>query len=152
MSHISNLKLKFKLVLENEYVRAEVDEKRKLIYIVWLQHPRSEVFRPLFNELVKLSQIYQIEYWLSDARAIHYLEFSDQNWLLQDIAPFLKTTTVKKFARVTTQEGFAMMDVTRIYDTIEQLADFKVETEFESFFSMDAALEWLFDDELNQDL
>ena len=138
------------MAFEDEFVRAEVDRHRKLVYITWLKHPKSEVFRPLFQKLVELTFEYQVEYWLSDACAIHYLEFSDQNWLLQDIAPYLKTTPIKKFARVTTKESYAMMDISRVYDSIKLLKDIQVSTQFDSFFSVEEALEWLFEDETHQ--
>ncbi|MBC5991998.1 hypothetical protein [Pontibacter cellulosilyticus] len=132
-------------VYEDEYLKVEIDEKQSFIYVEWYKHPSSDKFRQLFQKLAAITIDNKIEYWLSDARAIHYLEFSDQNWLLQTVAPLLKKSTLKKFARVTTKEGLALMDATRIYSGIEQQRDFEVKTKFELFISKEAALDWLYD-------
>ncbi|GAB3200017.1 hypothetical protein ABID22_003042 [Pontibacter aydingkolensis] len=133
-------------VYQNEYVRADISEQQHFIYVKWAKHPSSDVFRSLFMELVNLTIEYKTSYWLSDARAIHYLEFSDQNWLIQYMAPYLGSTSVKKFARLSTKESIALMDVSRIYTSIEQLKNIQVTTQFEVFLSEEAALEWLFEE------
>lgn len=146
MSAASHTDLQLQVIFEDDYVKAKVDEGHKFIFVEWLRHPGTIEFRKLFKKLTDFTRTHKIEYWLSDARAIHYLEFSDQNWLLQHIVPLLKTTTLKKFARVTTTEGLALMDVTRIYSGIEQRTDLGVKTEFDMFLTPEAALDWLFPD------
>lgn len=144
MDSVSHTDLQLQTVLDNHYVKASIDEKHKFIFVEWLKHPDTLEFRKLFQKLTDLTIAHKMEYWLSDARAIHYLEFSDQNWLLQHIAPFLKISKLKKFARITTKEGYSLMDVIRIYEGIEQKVDFEVKTEFEMFLTQETALNWLF--------
>ena len=141
----SQYNFQLQTVYKDDYVKAEIDESQSFIYVEWYKHPNSEKFRQLFQKLAEITIENKIEYWLSDARAIHYLEFSDQNWLLQYIIPLFKNVSLKKFARITTKEGIALMDASRIYSGIEQQTEFEVKTKFELFISKEAALDWLYE-------
>lgn len=144
MFSVPNLKLDPKTIYQDQNLIVKIDEEHKFMYAEWLQHISGQDYRAQFEKLKELSEVYKIEYWLNNARMVHYVNFSDQNWLLQIMVPFIKTTTVKKYARLTSQEGLAMMDISRVIDVIDQIPDFKSKTQFESFISMDAALNWLF--------
>jgi hypothetical protein len=58
------------------------------------------------------------EYWLSGMRAIRYIEFADQNWLLSEIVPMLKKSLLVKFARLTTAESLVLMAAARVMDMV----------------------------------
>jgi len=133
-------------VFQNEYFKAEVDKERQLIYVEWFRHPDSQALREGFRKLAEIVLDNKSKFWLSDAQAIHYLEFADQNWLLNEMAPVLKKSQLVKFARLTTQEGMLMMDVARIYTMVEKLTALGISTKLEMFTSKEAALEWLFSD------
>jgi hypothetical protein len=109
------INLSLRTVFQNDYFKAEVDEKHELIYVEWFRHPDSQILRQGFLKIAEIVLDNQSKYWLSDARAIHYLELADQNWLLSEMAPVLKKSQLVKFARLTTQEGMLMMDVARLY-------------------------------------
>ena len=130
----------------NEYLKAEVDQEHRLIYVEWLRHPDSQALREGFRKLAGIVLESGSRYWLSDARAIRYLEFADQNWLLSEMAPVLKKSRLVKFARLTTPEGMLMMDVTRLYDMVGKMTELGITTKLEMFTSKEAALEWLFSD------
>ncbi|MEJ8757237.1 hypothetical protein WG947_09540 [Pontibacter sp. H259] len=132
------------VVYQDSYVRIEADSKAKYIFVDWLQHPDSASFRHCFSKAVSFTVDMQCEYWLSDARAIHYLEFADQNWLLEEILPILPNSKLKKFARISTVESIALMDVARIYSSMDKLSALTIKTQTEVFINKEDALEWLF--------
>ena len=136
--------LKLENIYQDDSISVGIDEKLGLIYVKWQKHVNSKEFREYFLKFANIAIEKKMKYWLSDARAMHYLEFSDQNWLIQNMIPLLKLSSLEKFARVSTKEGFAMMDISRVYANIEQLHDMNINTEFDFFFTIDAAIEWLF--------
>ncbi|MER2997566.1 hypothetical protein [Pontibacter populi] len=135
----------FSIVYQDNYINIQLNDQLKFVYVEWLQHPPSEVFRQNFMKAVETCIDKKCEYWLSDSRAIHYLEFADQNWILELVYPLLPKANLLKFARVNTLESIALMDGARVCNTIEQLPEFKLKTQLEVFSSKEAALNWLFD-------
>lgn len=133
-------------VYQDEYVKVEVDEAARFIYVEWLLHPDSHNFRRIFQKLADITLQTRSAYWLSDARAIRYIEFADQNWLLSDIAPRLKESQLVKFARLSTPESLALLDVVRIYDMVVKLVGIDLKDKMEVFTDKEAALHWLFAD------
>ena len=140
------IKLHLQKIYQDDYVRVELDETFRFIYVEWFQHPDSDTFRHIFQKLADLTIENKCQFWLSDARAIHYIEFADQNWLLQQMAPLLKTSNLKKFARLTTEESLALLDVVRVYNMVEQLTELGITTKLELFTTKEAALNWLMKD------
>ncbi|MBC5772708.1 hypothetical protein H8S95_01420 [Pontibacter sp. KCTC 32443] len=130
-------------IYQDEYVKIEADDRAKYIFVKWTQHPKSEEFRKSFLKAAELTVENKYEYWLSDSRAIHYIEFADQNWILEHVAPLLPKVALKKFARLSTLESLSLMDSTRIYAMLEQLP-FERNTQLEVFTTTEEALEWLF--------
>jgi hypothetical protein len=133
-------------VFQNDYLKAEIDKAHHLIYVEWFRHPDSQALRDGFLRLADIVLESKSRYWLSDAQAIHYIEFADQNWMLSEMAPVLKKSRLVKFARLTTPEGMLMMDVARLYDMVGKLTALGITTKLEMFTSKEAALEWLFSD------
>jgi hypothetical protein len=95
-----------------------------------------------FRRLAGIVLESESRYWLSDARAIHYLEFADQNWLLREMAPVLRKSRLVRFARLTTPEGM-LMDVARLYGMVGELTGPGITPRLEMFTDREAALEWL---------
>ncbi len=139
-----NLFHQLQIVYQDDNIRVGLDKSLSFIYIEWLKHATSTEFRALFQKVADIAIENKVKFWLSDARLTHYLEFSDQNWLIQQILPLISQSSLEKFARVSTKEGFAMMDISRVYASIEKLYGLNSKPEFDFFFSIDAALAWLF--------
>lgn len=141
-----NIKLNLRQIHLDEFLKVAVDDTVKFIYVEWLQHPVSPDFRRQFKMLADLTLANKSKFWLSDARAIHYIEFADQNWLLREMAPMLKKSDLVKFARLTTEENLAQLDVIRVYNLVEKLTELGINTKLELFTNKEAALEWLFEE------
>lgn len=139
------LSLQLETVYKTEHIIIRLDKQLKFVYVEWLKHPSSEIFRQDFKKAIEICLSNECQYWLSEAHAIHYLEFADQNWMLELIYPLLPKSNLLKFARVNTVESIALMDVARICTTLEQLPEFTLKTQLEVFSSKESALNWLFD-------
>ena len=133
-------------VYQDEYLTVQVDDKLKFIFLVWLRHPNGPEFRRLFQKAADITIEREIKYWLSDARAIHCLEFADQNWLVREMAPLLKKTSLLKFARLTTPESLMLLDATQVYEKVGKIKDLGSKVELELFTDKEVALTWLFSD------
>ena len=142
----SKLDLHLRQIYLDEYLKIAVDDKLRFILVEWLRHVTGEKFREHFRKAANFATALKSEYWLSDARAIHYLEFADQNWLIREMAPLLQKTKLVKFARLTTIESLSLLDATQVYGKLEKLTHLKIKTALELFTDKDVALDWLFSD------
>lgn len=141
-----HLELQFKTIYQDDFLVAEVDAACSLMCVKWYRHPSSIEFRRLFKLLLDMAIEHELSYWLSDSLSIHYLEFSDQKWLLEEMAPIMKDSCVKKYARITTKERMALMDMSRIMKGIDQDAELAKSISLEEFFCREEALDWLLSD------
>lgn len=128
----------------DEYLNVKLDAQAKFIYTEWLQHPSSEAFRKSFEKATELTIEHGCHYWMSDSRNIHYLEFSDQNWMLGHILPLLPKSRLRKFARITTFECLSLMDTSRILSTLEELQGSVLKPQLQFFTTKEEAVNWLF--------
>jgi hypothetical protein len=138
------MELDFEKVYEDEFVTVEVNDDRSFIQVVWLQHPDSNNFRRCFMQAAELAIIRKCHFWLSDARAVHYLEFADQNWMLQYMVPLLRTSHLTKYARITSEESFSLLDVDRIIQNVELSDNSQTNDHIALFLDKKSALNWLF--------
>ncbi|RNI22002.1 hypothetical protein [Rufibacter latericius] len=139
-----HIDLQPQLVHQDEYLKVEVDPNASYIYVEWLQSPGTEEFRHSFRLAGEISLQQKCQYWLSDARPIPFLDFADQNWVLREMKPLLMTSPLKKYARLSSMESISLLDIHRIYSSLTDEQEIEVKTQFESFTSKEAALDWLF--------
>jgi hypothetical protein len=135
-----------KEIYEDHHVKIEVDDSLRVIYIKWLKDADSEAFRHCLIKEAQLIFERGCRLWLSDARKVSFISYADQNWLLQEIVPMLKSSELQKFARVVTEESYALMDAHRVFCYIEEATELKVATKLELFVDMESALSWLFEE------
>ncbi|WP_299824765.1 hypothetical protein [uncultured Pontibacter sp.] len=140
----ASIHLNLQVIYLCEYMQVELDETTRFIYITWLKHTSSEKFREMYQVIAEITIEHKAEYCLSDARAIHYIEFADQNWIIQHMAPLLNTTSVKQFARLTNKESLTLMDAARVFTALENLPHVQSRTQFNVFTSKADAYTWLF--------
>jgi len=131
-------------IFRDECMRIELDNKQGYIETEWLRHLSSKEYRRCMSVAFKLIQEHRCQYWLSDARKLHYVELADQNWLVYDYFPQL-ASSVKKIARIMTEEGLLMMDLQSVSDKIELKQDLAAIFQVVPFLDKESALEWLFD-------
>ncbi|WP_207431526.1 hypothetical protein [Sabulibacter ruber] len=141
-----HIDLQLELLHQDDYLKIEVDQKVKYIYIEWFKAPPKQDFRDSFLKAANMCLEQKSEYWLSDARVIPYIDFGDQNWILREMTPLLMESPLRKYARVSSKESIGLLDIHRIYSTLSSRPDLEKRTQFETFTNKDTALEWLFSD------
>ncbi|GAA4431707.1 hypothetical protein GCM10023188_19510 [Pontibacter saemangeumensis] len=132
-------------VFRDERMRIEIDAKQGYIETEWLRHLSSTEYRGCVSLAFKLIQEHGCHYWLSDARRLHYVELADQNWLVHDFFPQL-ASSVRKIARIMTDEGLVMMDLQSVCDKIEKKQALAAIFQVAPFPDRESALEWLFEE------
>jgi hypothetical protein len=138
------MEFNFEKVYEDNILTIEIDTGKSFIYLCWLQHPDSENLRQSFALAAEFAIIRNCQYWLSDARAVHYLEFADQNWMLQFMVPLLRTSHLVKYARINSEESLSLLDMDRIVENIESSASKDNKGKVAVFVDRQSALDWLF--------
>jgi hypothetical protein len=127
-------------LFKNEVVHIQLYAQASLLFAQWLRHPSSPEFRQHFRKIADLILEHNCRYWLSDSRAIHFLDYGDQNWFLREMQR-LSSSSLLKIARLMTYESLTMLDTQRIIDRLE--ADsYPVQVKF--FLDKESALDWLF--------
>lgn len=118
-----------------------------LLSIRWLQHPSSTHFRSSLTLL--LGQLPEQRFFrlLVDARAVLYLELSDQYWLEQQLAALLPSTLLERQACVVSQLSLELMDTNRMLTHLSSQKNLQGEAIDTQFFQgVSPALEWLAQD------
>ncbi|GGK85303.1 hypothetical protein ACD591_20045 [Rufibacter glacialis] len=139
-----HIDLQPQLVYQDDFLLIEVDLNVKYIQLEWVSSPSTTQFQESFRTAATIALDIKGEYWLSDAKIIPFLEFSAQNWVMREMAPLLQISPLKKFARLSSKESIALLDMHRIYNTLANLQEVSLKTKFESFTTKEAAQEWLF--------
>lgn len=103
-------------VIQADVAELQISEQSNLALIKWLRHPSSEEFKHHSLLLVELLLEYECRYLLSNAQAIHYLEFGDQNWIIQKWIPLVHATALERQAIVVSQLSHELMDADRILE------------------------------------
>jgi len=127
----------------DDFAKIACDTDASYIELEWLQHPTTEAFRKCFYRAVELAIEMGAVNWLSDARAIHYIDFANQNWVIEHILPMLPKTKVKKFARITSLESISLMDTGRIYSCLDELSSKTQKLTLADFTTREDAMDWL---------
>jgi hypothetical protein len=134
----------FEKVFEDEFASIEIDPGQGFMVVIWHQHPDSDTFRRCFSLAASFTLSRKCRFWLSDARAVHYLEFADQNWILHEMVPLLGNSSLCKFARINSEESFSLLDVGRILDNLDASPYIQIAVEVALFIDRQQALNWLF--------
>ncbi|MEJ8803850.1 hypothetical protein [Pontibacter sp. H249] len=143
MTFTSHIELQLENAYQDDFLLAEIDKAFGFMRVTWYCHPNSQEFRRLFEILVNLVIKHKIKYWLSKSTAILYLEFSDQNWVLDHVIPPLRLSGLTKYARITTKECMTLMDVSRIISNLDQEKISGSKLTLEQFLTEEDALDWL---------
>lgn len=131
-------------VFGDEFLSIEIDDKLNFIQVVWHQHPDSETFRRGFALAADIVLARGCRFWLSDSRAVHYLEFAEQNWILDRMVPLLGNSRLIKFARINSQESLTLLDIDRILAALELSPHIRYGQQIAIFMDKQEALSWLF--------
>ena len=81
--------------------------------------------------------------WLCNMQHMHYLEVSDQNWLVREVFPEFKNEFKLHFAYVVTQGGLETMSTFRIHELVKQNTELRQQVDIDIFITLNQATDWL---------
>ncbi len=128
----------------SEAVQIDLDKVNSLIQLTFRQQPESEQFRNGYRLAIDAALAKEVKYWLTDATRIKAMLPENQNWLVQQMAPLLKTFSIRKFAIVMAPECFVMTNPNKVYEKPVQADAAPSSGSIKVHFDKDSALQWLF--------
>ncbi|MGV3505078.1 MAG: hypothetical protein ACO1O1_15320 [Adhaeribacter sp.] len=129
-------------VYQTEFVQVEVDPVKRFIQITWLQQPTSDLFRKETSWVVDFSRQHGYHRALFDVRNRHYLDMSDQNWLVREVFPKFRSFHIR-LAYLVSTVGLEIMDTFKIHDHVIQNPALQQHLEIDIFLDREDALNWV---------
>ncbi|KAA5546439.1 STAS/SEC14 domain-containing protein [Adhaeribacter rhizoryzae] len=127
------------IYFQNNYLTLYYHEADSLGHPVWTGFASGEEHRNSVLECIKLIQEEKPQFWLTDNRKMKAVRKADQDWFSQEIIPIMATSSLRKFAVLTSEDIFNQMAVENIHQQITKINLFEMK-----FFDNEAtALAWL---------
>lgn len=90
-----------------EYLSITFQEEVRLLQAQWLRNVSSEEYRTGVTLMKDMPVEKQVTLLMIDSRRLSSVPFADQQWIKRDVAPALIASSLKKFARVLTEDIFS---------------------------------------------
>lgn len=124
----------------NKYLHLIIDEEAKLMYSEWVRKPTSEEYREAASILARHFREYTIEFWLQDTNCLGKVSPDDMKIVLQELVPVAAASTLKKLARITSDDDnmSAFLDLAK-----ESNTELNTNVEVRQFRTFREAADWL---------
>jgi hypothetical protein len=126
----------------NDYIHLIIDEENSLMYSEWLRKPTSEEYREAMRIVAGYMQDKNVEFWIQDTNRLGEVPSADLAMLLQALMPIFSSSSLKKLARITSDEK-------NLSSFLEMAARMKVKLntsiEIQQFKTYREAADWLND-------
>ena len=127
--------------LTNTYVHLWVDTDVKLMYTEWLALPSTAEYRQAAALFLRNLQTYAVEYWVMDSNRLAGLSLAEQRRIIQQLAPAVAASCLKKVARIISQDegNWVMFD-----ETVHALKNqYQASVEIQQFCTYNEAAKWV---------
>ncbi|KAA5539036.1 hypothetical protein [Adhaeribacter rhizoryzae] len=135
-----------KLIFADEVLQISIDSTKSLLRLTWQQHPNSTDYRRGYQQAIQVALDTNTKYWLTDARQVLYLPFSDQHWMYAQLFPLLERGQLLKFAILMHPETFMTTDKAPLAENVAQPLSLKKPFTMDLFLDQPSALAWLLQD------
>ncbi len=88
----------------NPYLHLIVDDETKLLYSEWIRKPSREEYREAAGIFARCLQEKGIELWIQDTNLLGDVPEEDLKAVLHELVPIAATCSLKRLARITTNE------------------------------------------------
>lgn len=132
------------LLYEDEVFRIGYNKVFSLLEFSFLTHPDSTRFRNGYSLALDVAFNKDIKYWLTDATQIKAMERENQVWLMEKMAPWLKSCQTCRFAIVMAPECFVMTNPNQVYEKPKAGQENQRPGQIKVHFGKEAAYNWLF--------
>lgn len=90
--------------LRNSYLHLMVDEQARLLYSEWVRKPTEQEYWEAVTILVDLFRSKDIMYWIKDTSKLGEVSDEELRWVLYQLFPLAASFSLKKLARISTDE------------------------------------------------
>ncbi|MGV3588811.1 MAG: hypothetical protein ACO1OF_17530 [Adhaeribacter sp.] len=125
----------------NAYLHLWVDSQVKLMYTEWLHRPTIVEYEEAGILFLQYLQQYKVEYWFMDSNRLGGLSLEEQREIIQQLAPAVAVSRLKKVARIISQDaGNRVM----FEETVQELKNQYLATvEIQQFWTYNEAANWI---------
>ena len=124
-----------------DYLSISLKKEERLLHTKWLRNVSSDEYREGITVVKELILQHQVELWLTDSRLLGHILFADQQWIKREMAPLIKSSNLKRIARVLTEDVFHYISFENMIQRVKEEYDTSVE--LAQFSSLEAAFDWL---------
>ena len=127
--------------LTNSYVHLWVDTNVNLMYTEWLASPSVQEYKEAAALFIQYLQKYEVEYWFMDSNRLGGLSLEEQRKVIQQLAPAIAASCLKKVARIISQDtgNRVMFD-----ETVQELINkYQASVEIKQFWTYNEAAKWV---------
>jgi len=125
----------------NPYLHLWVDMNINLMYTEWLTLPTVMEYQDAGTLFVRCLQKYKVEYWFMESDRIIGLPLAEQIQVIQEIAPAVAASSLKKVARIISEkeDNRAMFE-----KTVQELKNkYQSKVKVNQFTSFNEATNWI---------
>ena len=129
------------LELEKTNIRLWIDLDVKLMYTEWLLRPSAEEYRETVELMIHMVSEYAVACWIAESRMLSGMPIDVQKSILQQLAPLLKNSTLKKLARIIEKDShsnYMFQDLSNKFRRRHRTV-----IEVEQFISFEDAADWV---------
>ncbi|WP_026464252.1 hypothetical protein [Adhaeribacter aquaticus] len=119
-----------------------------ILKLVFKKQPEPEQFRNGYLLAFDAVSRKNIKFWVTDASNIKTMLPDNQNWLMQNMMPFLSSNRIQKFAIIISPECFVMTNPNRVYEKNNEESKAKPVGKIKIHFDEEAALNWIYQEEM----
>jgi hypothetical protein len=124
---------------QEDYLTIFLDEDNSLAKAVWQGFLSSQELRHRSQVCLELIENLGLRNWLADNRKMKAIRKQDQEWLLQEMAPKLGRSSLRRMATLVSEDIFNQMAVESMYQKANGLFRF----DHQYFKDEISALLWL---------
>ncbi|AKD03898.1 hypothetical protein POKO110462_03050 [Pontibacter korlensis] len=137
-----------KVVLQdNERYKIEVDITNSILYVKCRKHLEADALHAKYLSILDIINTYKLKYLLTDVRSIHHLNLKDASWLISNVIPAMKDSTLLKYARLEDAGSMLHLNSMHLKCKLDTETPEARVLQFETFVDEESALHWLLNEE-----
>lgn len=106
------------ITFTSDHAQVEVYPKQQLVRLVWKGNAAGEHYRAPSLAVLRAVKDYRLKYFLSDARQMGPILFTDRSWSEKEVIPSLIQAGLLRIAIVSSTDGLNVMAVDNMVNTI----------------------------------
>lgn len=124
----------------NDYLHLIIDEGAKLMYSEWVRKPNSQEYQEITAVFTRFLREKDIYYWIQDTNLLGEVSLEDLNVVLQKLVPVAASSSLKKLARISSDDQYMLAFMKLASQSGAQLS---TDIEVQNFLTYREAVDWI---------